>query len=98
MIIVAQHVERAGVKDGILRTAVIGCLGDRPCGIERAHDAGELAGNGSGGAVVVCPLLHDLVPDTPHEDARMVTVTPHRSEEHTSELQSLAYLVCRLLL
>src|SRR5205823_8209169 len=22
---------------------------------------------------------------------------PHRSEEHTSELQSLAYLVCRLL-
>src|SRR2546425_9539794 len=26
------------------------------------------------------------------------TVTPFRSEEHTSELQSLAYLVCRLLL
>src|SRR2546425_2755981 len=25
-------------------------------------------------------------------------VFPHRSEEHTSELQSLAYLVCRLLL
>src|SRR2546425_8185045 len=25
-------------------------------------------------------------------------VTEHRSEEHTSELQSLAYLVCRLLL
>src|SRR5205823_15130469 len=25
-------------------------------------------------------------------------VLPHRSEEHTSELQSLAYLVCRLLL
>src|SRR5687767_15857461 len=25
-------------------------------------------------------------------------VTPGRSEEHTSELQSLAYLVCRLLL
>src|SRR2546425_13264128 len=24
--------------------------------------------------------------------------TPRRSEEHTSELQSLAYLVCRLLL
>src|SRR5687767_15751410 len=27
-----------------------------------------------------------------------VTVTDLRSEEHTSELQSLAYLVCRLLL
>src|SRR2546425_7124785 len=26
------------------------------------------------------------------------TVRSHRSEEHTSELQSLAYLVCRLLL
>src|SRR2546425_7041623 len=26
------------------------------------------------------------------------TVFPGRSEEHTSELQSLAYLVCRLLL
>src|SRR2546425_7694672 len=27
-----------------------------------------------------------------------ITSGPHRSEEHTSELQSLAYLVCRLLL
>src|SRR2546425_9659795 len=27
-----------------------------------------------------------------------VLVLPRRSEEHTSELQSLAYLVCRLLL
>src|SRR2546425_7013738 len=26
------------------------------------------------------------------------TLEPQRSEEHTSELQSLAYLVCRLLL
>src|SRR2546425_6530561 len=29
---------------------------------------------------------------------RRVTAGPRRSEEHTSELQSLAYLVCRLLL
>src|SRR2546425_6974690 len=28
----------------------------------------------------------------------LVTALEHRSEEHTSELQSLAYLVCRLLL
>src|SRR2546425_1806625 len=27
-----------------------------------------------------------------------IVVNYHRSEEHTSELQSLAYLVCRLLL
>src|SRR2546425_10308016 len=31
-------------------------------------------------------------------DDRMMTSLPGRSEEHTSELQSLAYLVCRLLL
>src|SRR4029079_10820953 len=30
--------------------------------------------------------------------ARMTASGPARSEEHTSELQSLAYLVCRLLL
>src|SRR2546425_9772054 len=39
---------------------------------------------------------HDLAHDAPRDAA------PHyrrrRSEEHTSELQSLAYLVCRLLL
>src|SRR2546425_6125670 len=29
---------------------------------------------------------------------RRTTIPGHRSEEHTSELQSLAYLVCRLLL
>src|SRR2546425_6119819 len=32
------------------------------------------------------------------EDDGRVTVFSSRSEEHTSELQSLAYLVCRLLL
>src|SRR3712207_8740545 len=31
-------------------------------------------------------------------DQRRGLVTPHRSEEHTSELQSRQYLVCRLLL
>src|SRR2546423_2873065 len=29
---------------------------------------------------------------------KAMALTPPRSEEHTSELQSLAYLVCRLLL
>src|SRR2546425_6607818 len=32
-----------------------------------------------------------------HHDALRAALS-HRSEEHTSELQSLAYLVCRLLL
>src|SRR5205823_9079105 len=31
-------------------------------------------------------------------DVRGLRMVPDRSEEHTSELQSLAYLVCRLLL
>src|SRR3712207_8039696 len=31
-------------------------------------------------------------------DAPAVSPAPHRSEEHTSELQSRQYLVCRLLL
>src|SRR2546425_6208048 len=39
---------------------------------------------------------------TPNEYGQMTTVLERtslaRSEEHTSELQSLAYLVCRLLL
>src|SRR2546425_5412868 len=36
----------------------------------------------------------------PGEKPRLIRETPERqrSEEHTSELQSLAYLVCRLLL
>src|SRR5687767_15497143 len=32
------------------------------------------------------------------EPGGTIQACPHRSEEHTSELQSLAYLVCRLLL
>src|SRR5205823_13888126 len=45
---------------------------------------------------VALPVLRDLIADA------WRTVAPKRlvarSEEHTSELQSLAYLVCRLLL
>src|SRR5687767_15612689 len=36
--------------------------------------------------------------DTSYQALRTVLSLPQRSEEHTSELQSLAYLVCRLLL
>src|SRR2546425_7031035 len=34
----------------------------------------------------------------PRVDGSFIFGVPTRSEEHTSELQSLAYLVCRLLL
>src|SRR6185437_16924292 len=53
--------------------------------------------------------LHDALPITTDPTARNITSRPgaftaisavvrSRSEEHTSELQSRAYLVCRLLL
>src|ERR1041384_8759405 len=49
--------------------------------------------------------LHDALPiyATSRKEGlildQVITPCPHeRSEEHTSELQSLAYLVCRLLL
>src|SRR2546425_8874485 len=54
---------------------------------ERADRGPEING------VAVRPELADL-----HEGARSHTRSGSRSEEHTSELQSLAYLVCRLLL
>src|SRR2546425_9696588 len=39
------------------------------------------------------------MPDRAHDDEYLSALGPAvRSEEHTSELQSLAYLVCRLLL
>src|SRR5947199_5241785 len=53
--------------------------------------------------------LHDALPILPAEPLPSITVPPRitmsqamshtfRSEEHTSELQSLRHLVCRLLL
>src|SRR2546425_4766235 len=38
------------------------------------------------------------VPHSDRHEHRLHPREEHRSEEHTSELQSLAYLVCRLLL
>src|SRR2546425_5280910 len=52
--------------------------------------------------VAEAPSTPNAIPDAPSEieSAPMAetSVVPKRSEEHTSELQSLAYLVCRLLL
>src|SRR2546425_6619540 len=42
-----------------------------------------------------CGYWHGVVG---RRDGRLVLAQMERSEEHTSELQSLAYLVCRLLL
>src|SRR3989441_8530974 len=48
-------------------------------------------------ATVVPPRAEEVVAPAP-EAATEVAEPELRSEEHTSELQSLAYLVCRLLL
>src|ERR1041384_2214925 len=51
--------------------------------------------------VAVHRFVYGVVEDFPHQVMQAGgahTSDVHRSEEHTSELQSLAYLVCRLLL
>src|SRR2546425_1781609 len=58
--------------------------------VRPARRAGALAGGRAVRAVRGDPGARDLLPGSVRD--------PERSEEHTSELQSLAYLVCRLLL
>src|SRR3712207_8927399 len=48
--------------------------------------SGLIAWNCDAGMLIVLPV------------AKLLTANPTRSEEHTSELQSRQYLVCRLLL
>src|SRR5687767_6095045 len=49
-------------------------------------------------ALLLPALLRDLPVELLHVGLRLPKLEDSRSEEHTSELQSLAYLVCRLLL
>src|SRR2546425_5051588 len=44
------------------------------------------------------PMNASITPSTVPNSPSSGLTEPKRSEEHTSELQSLAYLVCRLLL
>src|SRR2546423_15569955 len=46
------------------------------------------------------PMLINRARNCPEPELQLALLAPalERSEEHTSELQSLAYLVCRLLL
>src|SRR2546425_1703917 len=55
--------------------------------------------------VSLTPMVRMLVTSAPNQCVKLIMSGPAipgkrylRSEEHTSELQSLAYLVCRLLL
>src|SRR2546425_6534005 len=54
--------------------------------------------SGTPTAAVIPDRLQRAATMTVRTNARRKTIATSRSEEHTSELQSLAYLVCRLLL
>src|SRR5687767_15610879 len=67
-------------------------------GVDRGH---ARDGGGSGGEREEADMSaeEDLAGfEAGLEQVRMLATKEARSEEHTSELQSLAYLVCRLLL
>src|SRR5437764_7339722 len=57
----------------------------------------RLAAVQGGGVTELCPIAHGRV-DVEYAPLADEHVAPERSEEHTSELQSPMYLVCRLLL
>src|SRR3712207_9068258 len=69
------------------------------------HDALPICGGGARGHRVWRPVRHGAappgtgnLPDPGQAAGRLGTHVAGRSEEHTSELQSRQYLVCRLLL
>src|SRR5205823_8677084 len=71
-------------RDGLRRGALAGGAPRARCGPRAGETAQDPGDPGRGRAGGAPPRLADL--------------NGGRSEEHTSELQSLAYLVCRLLL
>src|SRR3712207_8954128 len=69
----------------------------------RSEEGPDVLVGGVGDAAVVQVaveprLVHRLQRSQAHRDGRELPELRHRSEEHTSELQSRQYLVCRLLL
>src|SRR2546425_7310992 len=62
----------------------------------RTHRAALLLGHSHGHRLPEGAVQHPPEPRPPQR--RRLDLPKRRSEEHTSELQSLAYLVCRLLL
>src|SRR2546425_3982080 len=63
-----------------------------------AHRGQERSAQEAGGGWVACSLNARMSARAIDFRNRLVAERDGRSEEHTSELQSLAYLVCRLLL
>src|SRR2546425_3850287 len=68
----------------------------RTCLFKNAHILGNLQNNPNKSQRIALRIKKS--PRTAGEATRVAPKHEGRSEEHTSELQSLAYLVCRLLL
>src|SRR2546425_2231505 len=97
---------RAGVPDdpgargGAVQPARQAARRARPGGAGRPDDRGGARGGGADRAGVERGRVRAAAAPQPvlHARRRHREEQVGRSEEHTSELQSLAYLVCRLLL
>src|SRR5690606_41712122 len=76
---------RVGVARACEQRAAVGDLGDA-AEVHHAHPVRHMAHHG------------EVVADEEVGEAERVLQVAHRSEEHTSELQSRENLVCRLLL
>src|SRR3712207_7414150 len=63
-----------------------------------ARGYGLLASTNAAGALAAAVMIALLGDRLPRVRIRTVALLSYRSEEHTSELQSRQYLVCRLLL
>src|SRR5205823_7797930 len=87
----AQQRARAGVRAGMTGRDADALARDPIAARGFGEAFGHSLGHGLGLEVHEAPRLSKTNPDPLPADAV-------RSEEHTSELQSLAYLVCRLLL
>src|SRR5687767_15520822 len=81
------------IEDVARRAAVAGFLALAPDGLT---PLGGYPGNDDDGRALQAKLDQAKLRQDMLNGARYIK--QHRSEEHTSELQSLAYLVCRLLL
>src|SRR2546425_2726855 len=88
-------------RNGSLKPMMLKAAESRVCRYETtwaiARPPSELSSGMNGDPVCATPCTASYsAPRTTRAESRNASAV--RSEEHTSELQSLAYLVCRLLL
>src|SRR5258707_10307656 len=88
--------ERLAVATIPLGKAALHVLCPRPAWLKELRDASLLAAYTN--RVQVLPMVAETVRQQLTPEQRQEAEDHRRSEEHTSELQSRQYLVCRLLL